>query len=65
VLVLRRVATRALPIEKRANLKLATTHIINEGVAIATETCRPAGQTAIFANGPFEQRMRDALTASQ
>jgi len=58
-------ATRAMPIEERANLKLATTYVINEGVAIATEAYRAAGQTAIFANGPFEQRMRDALTASQ
>jgi alkylation response protein AidB-like acyl-CoA dehydrogenase len=58
-------ATRALPIEERANLKLATTYVINEGVAIATEAYRAAGQTAIFASGPFEQRMRDALTASQ
>jgi hypothetical protein len=65
MLALRRVAARALPIEERANLKLATTYVINEGVAIATETCRGAGQTAIFANGPLEQCMRDALTASQ
>ena len=58
-------ATRELPIEERANLKLATTYVINQGVEIATEVYRAAGQTALFATNPFEQRLRDALTASQ
>lgn len=58
-------ATRQLPLEQRANLKLATTYVINEGVAIATEAYRAAGQNAIFATNPFEHRLRDALTASQ
>jgi alkylation response protein AidB-like acyl-CoA dehydrogenase len=58
-------ATRQMPLEERANLKLATTYVINEGVAIATEAYRAAGQNAIFASAPFEQRLRDALTASQ
>ena len=58
-------ATRELPVEERANLKLATTYVINQGVEIATEAYRAAGQTAIFASNPFEQRLRDALTASQ
>jgi alkylation response protein AidB-like acyl-CoA dehydrogenase len=58
-------ATREFPIEERANLKLATTYVINQGVDIATEAYRAAGQSAIFESGPFEQRLRDALTASQ
>jgi alkylation response protein AidB-like acyl-CoA dehydrogenase len=58
-------ATRQMPIEERANHKLATTWVINQGVEIATEAYRAAGQTAIFATNPFEQRLRDALTASQ
>ena len=58
-------ATREVPIEERANLKLATTYVINEGVDIATEAYRAAGQTAIFPTNPFERRLRDALTAAQ
>jgi alkylation response protein AidB-like acyl-CoA dehydrogenase len=57
--------TRELPIEERANVKLATTYVINQGVEIATEAYRAAGQTAIFPSNPFERRLRDALTASQ
>ena len=58
-------ASREMPIVERANHKLATTYVINEGVDIATEAYRAAGQTAIFASNPFERRMRDALSASQ
>ncbi len=58
-------ATREFGIEDRASLKLASTHVINQGVAIATEAYRAAGATAIFPTNPFERRMRDALTASQ
>jgi len=58
-------ATRAMPIEERANHKLATTYVINQGVDIATEAYRAAGQTAIFPINPFERRLRDALSASQ
>jgi alkylation response protein AidB-like acyl-CoA dehydrogenase len=58
-------ATRELPIEERANHKLATTYVINQGVDIATEAYRAAGQTAIFPTNPFERRLRDALSASQ
>ena len=58
-------ATRDLPIDERALLKLATTYVINQGVEIATEAYRAAGETAIFTANSFERRMRDALTASQ
>jgi alkylation response protein AidB-like acyl-CoA dehydrogenase len=58
-------AERELPLEERANLKLATTFVINQGVEIATEAYRAAGQTAIFASNPFERRLRDALSAAQ
>jgi alkylation response protein AidB-like acyl-CoA dehydrogenase len=58
-------ATRELSIADRADLKLATTYVINQGVEIAIEAYRAAGQTAIFATNPFERRLRDALTASQ
>lgn len=58
-------ATRRLDFEDAADLKLATTYAINQGVEIATEAYRAAGNNAIFPTGPFERRLRDALTASQ
>jgi hypothetical protein len=48
-----------------ADVKLATTYVINRGVEVATEAYRAAGQTAIFPTNPFERRLRDALSASQ
>lgn len=59
------VAARELPLIERANLKLASTYVITEGVDIATEAYRAAGQTAIFPTHPFERRLRDAHSASQ
>jgi alkylation response protein AidB-like acyl-CoA dehydrogenase len=50
---------------ERANLKLAGTYVINQGADIATEAYRAAGQNAIFPINPFEQRLRDAMSASQ
>jgi alkylation response protein AidB-like acyl-CoA dehydrogenase len=58
-------ATRELTIADAADLKLATTYAINQGVEVATEAYRAAGQTAIFPTNPFERRLRDVLTASQ
>jgi hypothetical protein len=57
--------SRELPLIERANLKLASTYVITQGVEIATEAYRAAGQTAIFSTNPFEHRLRDALSASQ
>ncbi len=54
-----------LTLDQRAQLKLATTYAINQGAEIVTECYRAAGQTAIFPSNRFEQRLRDALTASQ
>lgn len=59
------LAARELPLIERANLKLASTYVITEGVDIATEAYRAAGQTAIFPTHPFERRLRDAHSASQ
>jgi alkylation response protein AidB-like acyl-CoA dehydrogenase len=59
------VAARELLLIERANLKLASTYVITEGVDIATEAYRAAGQTAIFPTHPFERRLRDAHSASQ
>ena len=57
--------TGEFPLIERANLKLASTYVINQGVEIATEAYRAAGATAIFPSNPFEQRLRDAMTAGQ
>lgn len=59
------VALGELPYIERANLKLATTYVINEGVEIATAAYHAAGNTAIFEGQPFERRLRDAHSASQ
>jgi indole-3-acetate monooxygenase len=56
---------RTLPIEQLAILKLASTYVINQGADIAVEAYRAAGANAIFQSGPFEQRLRDCLSASQ
>ena len=56
---------REVRLDKRADLKLATTWVINQGVEVAIEAYRAAGQNAIFQSATFERRMRDALTASQ
>ncbi len=57
--------TGEMSLEQRVNMKLATTLAINNGVEIATEAYRLAGQTAIHETSMFQRRMRDALTASQ
>jgi alkylation response protein AidB-like acyl-CoA dehydrogenase len=56
---------RELPLMEKANLKLASTYVINEGVEIASDAYRAAGQTAIFPTNSFERRLRDAYSASQ
>ena len=58
-------STREMTIGDAADVKLATTYVINRGVEVATEAYRAAGQTAIFPTNPFERRLRDALSASQ
>lgn len=58
-------AGASLTLQNRVDWRLATTHAINEGVQIVMEAYRLAGQTAIFEENPFEQRLRDALSASQ
>ncbi len=54
-----------LTMQQRADVRLATTHAINEGVDIVAHAYREAGQSAIFENAPLEQRLRDAHSASQ
>ena len=58
-------AGQPLTLEHRINVRLASTHAINEGVDIVAEAYRAAGSTAIFRTHPFEQRLRDAHSVSQ
>lgn len=55
----------AVRIENRADMKLASVHVIHAAVDVTTDAYRAAGSTAIFNSGPFARRLRDALTASQ
>lgn len=57
--------TRDFPLLRKADLKLATTWVINQGVQIVHDAYRLAGNNAIFPTEPFEHRLRDAMTASQ
>jgi alkylation response protein AidB-like acyl-CoA dehydrogenase len=49
----------------RMDIRLAATHTINEGAQVVVDAHRLAGEHAIFDSGPFERRLRDALSASQ
>lgn len=52
-------------LDDRVALKLATVHVIQDAVDVTIEAYRAAGASAIFPDGPFERRFRDAMTASQ
>jgi alkylation response protein AidB-like acyl-CoA dehydrogenase len=58
-------ASGDVPLIERANIKLASTYAINQGVEIAAAAYRLAGQTAIFPVNSFERRLRDSYSASQ
>ena len=58
-------AGHPLTLEHRMNVRLASTHAINEGVDIVARAYRAAGSTAVLRNNPFEQRLRDAHSVSQ
>lgn len=55
----------AVTMQHRIDVRLATTHAINEGVDLVAHAYREAGQSAVFQENPFEQRLRDAHSASQ
>ena len=56
---------RPLSLDQRVDWRLAATHAITEACQISVDAYRAAGQNAIFEAGPFEQRLRDALSAAQ
>jgi alkylation response protein AidB-like acyl-CoA dehydrogenase len=58
-------ADGVLTLDRRIDWRLAATHAISEGCQVSVDAYRAAGQNAIFEDAPFEQRMRDALSAAQ
>lgn len=58
-------AANAITLEDRLTLKLATVHTIHEAIDVTTTAYRNVGNDAIFPHNPYEQRLRDAYTASQ
>ena len=58
-------AAGKLDVDLRLRLRLATTHGMNEATDVAIASYRAAGTLAIMDSGPFERRLRDALSASQ
>jgi len=54
-----------LDLTARSDIKLASVHVIHDAVRVTEAAYRAAGSTAIFKDGPFERRLRDALSASQ
>ncbi|MBL6614082.1 MAG: acyl-CoA dehydrogenase family protein [Reyranella sp.] len=58
-------AAGKLDVDLRLRLRLATTYGMNEATDVSIACYRSAGTLAISEKGPFERRMRDALSASQ
>ncbi len=58
-------ARDGITLQERADLKLASVQVIHAAVDVVEQAYRAAGSTAIFESGPFERRLRDALSASQ
>ncbi len=58
-------AAGRLDVDTRVRLRLAATHAMNEATDVSVACYRAAGTAVIFDAGPFERRLRDALTASQ
>jgi indole-3-acetate monooxygenase len=52
-------------LERRADLRLASTWAINQGTDVVDAAWRLAGSTAIFESRAFERRFRDAHAVSQ
>ena len=55
--------TGALPLEQRADLRLAITGAMDEARKVVDFACHSAGTTAICRGSAFERRFRDLHTA--
>lgn len=58
-------AKGTLDLDMRMRLRLATTFGMNEATDVSIACYRGAGTAAIAQAGPFERRLRDAMSASQ
>jgi hypothetical protein len=56
-------ASAALPLEQRAQLRIAITGAMEEARKVVDFAYHAAGTNAIFEGGPFERRFRDLHTA--
>ncbi len=59
------VASGKLTIERRIDIRMATTFAIHQANAVADVAWQIAGATAIFTANSFEQRLRDIKTMTQ
>jgi alkylation response protein AidB-like acyl-CoA dehydrogenase len=59
------VATGALSIEHRLQLRMASTHASHQAKQVMDTAYHAAGASAIFESNPFERRFRDMHTVSQ
>src|SRR5262247_1490188 len=59
------VASDKLTIERRLDIRMATTFAIHEANAVADVAWQIAGATAIFSANAFERRLRDIKTVTQ
>jgi alkylation response protein AidB-like acyl-CoA dehydrogenase len=59
------VASGELSIERRIDIRMATTFAIHQANAVADAAWQIAGATAIFTSRPFERRLRDIKTVTQ
>jgi len=58
-------ATRAVTLEQRMRIRLASTHAIHAAREAGEFAYEAAGATAVFAANPFERRFRDLHTIAQ
>ncbi len=58
-------AADAIAIAQRMRIRLASTHAIQEAVAVVDVLHNTAGTSAIFPESPFERRFRDIHTVAQ
>jgi len=59
------VDAETITLEQRIAIRLATTHAIQQATAVSESAYRMAGSSAIFDDGAFERRFRDAYAVSQ
>ena len=59
------VKERIIPLERRINLRLSSTHAIREAVKVADIAYSLSGATAIFETSPIQRRMQDVKVIAQ